>query len=172
MSAKLSAADSDSAEWSLPSSLLLAYVIASSDRAGNVDRLGPALYLAQLKVGKRIYAYRLAMGHVVSDELAQDIAQLSAAGVLEWADEAHVRLVDTFRSALSLKLRNAQQLGDAIASFIGEEETTLDAAATRTFFAVEGVGDPAARLNWFRTLPGDVAKRAGEVAGSVEGMIR
>lgn len=150
--------------------LLLTQLLELAERARHIRKLGPALYLAQREVGRSIYPYRLSMGHVVSDELAEEIAQLSSVGVLEWIDRDHVRPTDLAlwgRDAFATE--NADAFRQALEAFIGEDPEALDAAATHVFFTDEGIGDPFKRLTWFRALPKEVADRARVVARNALG---
>ena len=151
-------------EKTLPSVAYLKYFLASNSYAGDLRRLFPALYLTQCRVNRRLYNYHLARGHVVSDELVEEIAQLQATGVLE-LDKGCIRLTASFlTSASELRSRIADQLKDILDPLIQEEPATLEAAATHAFFVLEGIGDPASGLSWFRALSDEVTTKANRLA--------
>lgn len=117
-----------------------------------------AFFLAQYATGEHLYRFSLQRGRVRSDELDQDFLVLYVVGLAQVpnAAEAAEQAGGPSPSLLS-SLRVKLQL------LLKEDSDVVDAAATSVFFSEEKLGNPAARLQWFNSLPGSVLARAKQI---------
>jgi hypothetical protein len=135
----------------------LASVLLCAAEQSNTDyeAVQSAFYLAQRTARKQLYDYHLALGQVVSDDLAADFQ--SALGFRDQIVCKDVESMDELRS-LTTELKRWLAEGDT---------AVLQATATAVFFRVQDYGEPEANLRWFRGLPEGVRTRADELATSV-----
>jgi hypothetical protein len=164
MSSKSLTGDSSEIDDSSRSFVFWAHYFASRGTPSSFQRLRPALYLAQCKTRYAFYDYHLSRGHVVSGEFANEVAQLLAIGTLRVVDHESISVGEGFKEVSNFRFaEDLEQLKVELDRLLGEELEALEAAATSEFFRTEGIGDPS-RLEWFRTLPPNVSKRATELA--------
>lgn len=132
----------------------LASVLLSAADQSNTDyeAVQSAFYLAQRTAQKQLYHYHLAMGQVVSDDLAADFQ--SALGLRAQIVHKDTDRVDELRSLITELKRWLAEGNTAV----------LQATATAVFFRVRDYGEPEANLKWFQRLPEDVRTRADELA--------
>lgn len=119
---------------------------------GDLDRLQPAMYLAQRTTRQKLYRYRLCSGYVVSEDFAEDVEHLRSARSSERGADGN---------ELS---RQLAPLREALEHWLEREPDLLQALATTDFFRAHSYGEPSVKLKWFRALPDNVREEAGRVA--------
>jgi hypothetical protein len=153
--------------------LKLAGLISQSTEAADPGKLRPALYLAQHFSQHPLYRYRLQLGKVVSDQLDQDLTQLLSGGLLMRVDSqaqgvvSHTVAVNPRKVAAWVSTED-KDLCKTLGGLLREETSVLDAAATLKFFEVERLGNPAEKLNWFRTLSDETRAKASDLSQQPE----
>ena len=138
----------------------LALLSTFGDRVTSTEsrRLHCAFFLAQSSTQAPCYSFSLMRGRVFSQELDQDlvffqISRLthSAEALSSWAKETEATY------AMMSKLLH----------WLLEHDTAVvEAAATKRFYSVEGLGDPSTKLRWYDALPSDIKSAASELEAS------
>lgn len=140
----------------MESMLTLARVLGNPGSSLPARKLQPAFYLAQEHANHQVYAYRVRQGKVVSDELDQDLAQLSSGGIVAVLCSIHdhspeVAVLSSFPSAIRVD-DSAEPLRAKLRDLLMLDDLVLNAAATLTFFNTRHGREPNGELQWFRSL--------------------
>ena len=136
----------------LPTSYRLAYLMRELDWAAESTGWHAALYLAQVSTAVRFYQYRLAIGHVVSDDLEEELLQIQRVGVPS----------ENVSETESSTDEDVERLKTAMRSLRKCSSDVLEATATEHFYRQHSYGDPSVHLRWFNTLMPELKDQARE----------
>ncbi len=62
-----------------------------------------------------------------------------------------------------MRPKAVESLRQILMRLLDEDSNVVDAAATALFFSREDLGDPALKLNWYRSLPANVILKAQSI---------
>jgi hypothetical protein len=139
----------------LPTNYRLASLMRALDWSADAKEWHAALYLAQVCTTVRFYDYRLAVGHVVSDDLEEELLQIKRVGIPAESLQGEGKISAD---------ENVEHLRKALESLRECSNALLEAAATEHFFLLHSYGDPASHLRWFNTLLQEQKDQAREFA--------
>jgi hypothetical protein len=136
----------------LPTSYRLAHLMRELDWSAESTDWHAAFYLAQVSTAVRFYKYRLAIGHVVSDDLEEELLQIQRVGV------PPENVSETGESTDE----DVERLKTAMWSLRTCSSEVLEATATEHFYRQHSYGDPSVHLRWFNTLMPELKDQARE----------
>lgn len=139
---------------------ILSELLCESNEEKDTRKLQTALYLAQKLTGNRYYRFRVTHGRVFSDELDQDVSQLTSIGFLNIYSKGNGHLYFNGCKRLVAKSvlgEKENELKNILRDLFKEDSPVLEAAATFKYFEEKQFGSPD-KLNWFREVP-DITKQ-------------
>ena len=145
----------------------LSQFLSGVENLKELRKLQTSFFLAQHRSGCEVYRFRVRCGKVLSDELDQDLAQMTANGWIRPAvgvedRQVHWRFPQDRPPEGKLSKLEAL-LREHLLALAQHRTDALEAAATRVWFEDKGRSHVMARLRWLDHLSPDDAAEAEQI---------